>query len=122
MHFSNYRYLTFTLHMYSLQLHVYMIGQDGLHTELKDVPMKDLHSELQEVTDWFTLGVYLDVPTPLLVAIRNDYTDTDQCRVEMLIAWSKQEMPTWPRVVHALGEMGMTELAIALAEKYGRIL
>lgn len=122
MHFSNYRYLTFTLHMYSLQLHVYMIGQDGLHTELKDVPMKDLLSELQEVTDWFTLGVYLDVPTPLLVAIRNDHTDTDQCRMEMLIAWSKQEMPTWPRVVHALGEMGMTKLPTALAEKYGRIL
>ena len=122
MHFSNYRYLTFALHMYTLQLHVCMIGQDGHHFELKDVPMKDLRSELQEVTDWFTLGVYLDVPTPLLVAIRNDYTDTDQCRVEMLITWSKQEMPTWPRVVHALGEMEMTKLAIALAEKYGRIL
>ena len=122
MHFSNYRYLTFTLHTCTLQLHVYMIGLDGHHTELKDMPMEDLLSELREVTDWFTLGLWLEVPTPLLTAIRNDYTDTDQCRVEMLIAWSKQEIPTWPRVVCALGEMGMTKLAIALAEKYGRIL
>lgn len=108
--------------MYTLQLHIYMIGLDGLHTELKDVLMTDLLTELQGVTDWFTLGVWLDVPTPLLKAIRKDYTDTDQCRLEMLIAWSKQEVPTWPRVVYVLGEMGMTELAIALAEKYGRIL
>ena len=108
--------------MYTLQLHVYVIGLGALHTELKDVSMEDLLTDLQEVTDWFTLGVWLDVPTPLLVAIRNDYTDTDQCKLEMLITWSKQEVPTWPRVVYALGEMGMTELAIALAEKYDRIL
>ena len=101
---------------------MYMIGLDALHTQLENVPMKDLLTELQGVTDWFTLGVWLDVPTPLLVAIRKDHTDTDQCRLEMLSAWSKQEVPTWPRVVYALGEMGMTELAIALAKKYGRVL
>ena len=85
--------------------------------------MTDLLTELRGVTDWFTLGVWLDVPTPLLKAIRNDHTgDTNQCKLQMLIAWSKQEVPTWPRVVYALGEMGMPELAIALAEKYGRIL
>ena len=84
--------------------------------------MEDLLTGLREVTDWFILGVWLDVPTPLLKAIRKDHTDTDQCRLEMLIVWSKQEVPTWPRVVYALGEMGMTKLAIALAEKYGRVL
>ena len=95
-----------------------MIGQG---TQLKDVPMTDLLTELQNVTDWFTLGVWLEVPTPLLKAIREDHTDTDQCRLEMRFAWSKQEVPTWPRVVHALGEMGMAKLAIAIAEKYGKI-
>ena len=92
-----------------------------LHTQLKEVPITDLRTELQGVTDWFTLGVWLDVPTPLLKAIRNDHTDTDQCRLEMLIVWSKQEVPTWSRVVYALGEMGMTELAFEIAEKYGRM-
>ena len=105
-----------------LLLFAHITDLDALHTQLKEVPMTDLLNELQGVTDWFTLGVWLDIPTPLLKAIRKDYTDTDQCRLEMLIAWSKQEVPTWPRVVCALGEMGMTELAIALAEKYGRIL
>ena len=95
-----------------------MIGQG---TQLKDVPMTDLLTELQNVTDWFTLGVGLEVPTPLLKAIREDHTDTDQCRREMLFAWSKQEVPTWPRVVHALSEMGIAKLAIAIAEKYGKI-
>ena len=84
--------------------------------------MDDLLTELEEVTDWFTLGVWLDVPTPRLTAIRNDHTDTNQCRLEMLIAWSKQEVPTWRRVVCALGEIGMTKLAIAIAKKYGRVL
>ena len=105
-----------------LLLLAHITDLDALHTQLKEVPITDLLTELQGVTDWFTLGVWLDVPTPLLKAIRKDYTDTDQCRLEMLIAWSKQEVPTWPRVVCALGEMGMIELAIALAEKYGRIL
>ena len=84
--------------------------------------MEDLLGELQKVTDWFTLGVWLGVPTPLLKAISKDYTDTNRCILEMLITWSKQEVLTWPRVVYALGEMGMTELALALAEKYGRVL
>ena len=70
--------------------------------------MKDLLKELGQVTDWFTLGVLFEVPTPLLKAIRKDYTnDIGECRLEMLIAWSKQEVPLWPRVDHALGEMGM---------------
>jgi len=83
--------------------------------------MTELLTELQKVTDWFTLGVFLEVPTPLLKAIMNDWSDTDQCKLEMLIAWSNQETPTWPRVISALGEMGMTELALEIAHKYGRI-
>ena len=90
-------------------------------TQLKEVPMTELLTELQRVTDWFTLGVFLEVPTPVLKAIVKDYTDTDQCRLEVLIAWSNQETPTWPRVISALGEMGMTELALGIASKYGRM-
>jgi len=43
---------------------------------------------------------------------------TDQCKLEMLIAWLNQETPPWPRVISALGEMEMTELALT---KYGRM-
>jgi len=89
--------------------------------QLKEVPMTDLLTELQKVTDWFTLGVFLEVPTPVLKAIMKDWSDTDQCKLEMLIAWSNQETPTWPRVISALGEMGMTELALEIAHKYGRM-
>jgi len=89
--------------------------------QLKEVPMTDLLTELQKVTDWFTLGVFLEVPTPVLKAIMKDWSDTDQCKLEMLIAWSNQETPTWPRVISALGEIGMTELALEIAHKYGRM-
>ena len=81
--------------------------------------MKDLLSELQEVTDWFKFGVCVGVQEWNLEAIKQDYEDTEECRREMLIIWRKKEVPTWSKVIRALAEIGMHRHALAIATKYG---
>ena len=81
--------------------------------------MKDLLSELQEVTDWFNFGVCVGVHEHNLEAISHDYEDTEECKREMLIIWMKKEVATWSKVIRALAEIGMHRLALAIASKYG---
>ena len=81
--------------------------------------MKDLLSELQEVTDWFKFGVCVGVQEWNLEAIKQDYEDTKECRREMLIIWMKKEVVTWSKVVRALAEIGMHRRALEIASKYG---
>ena len=81
--------------------------------------MKDLLSELQEVTDWFYLGVCLGVLESRLKEIRSDYEDIEDRRREMLSSWMEKEIATWSKIVNALAQIGMHKLAIAIASKYG---
>ena len=77
--------------------------------------MKDLVNELQEVTDWFQLGLSLRVPESVLRTIQQDLITTNKCRQEMLIEWMKQEVPKWSTIVKALLDAGMTDQAIKIA-------
>ena len=81
--------------------------------------MKDLLSELQEVTNWFDFGVCVGVQKWKLNEIKQDYEDTEERRREMLIIWMKKEVPTWSKVIRALDEIGMHRCALAIATKYG---
>ena len=81
--------------------------------------MKDLLSELQEVTDWFKFGVCVGVPKCRLNEIKQDCEDTEECKREMLISWMKKEVATWSKVIRALAEIGMLRLTLAIASKYG---
>ena len=82
--------------------------------------LKDFINELQEVIDWFYLGMCLDVPLPTLLTIKKDLRNTDECRTRMLEAWMNQEEePTWSKIVAALREMKKTALAEQIASKFG---
>ena len=85
--------------------------------------MKLLDQELQEVTDWFSLGLYLDIPLAELYCIKYDtiLRSTQQFRTEMFSVWMrKHPEPSWPRVVKALMEIGREKLAHKIALKYGK--
>lgn len=83
--------------------------------------MKDLLKELQPVTDWYNLGLYLDVPEHKLDDIQESNSgNTDDCRREMLIIWMESEVATWARVVHALIHIDQPVLAANIASKYGK--
>lgn len=77
--------------------------------------MKDLVNELQEVTDWFRLGLSLRVPESVLRTIEQDLDTTNKRKQEMLIEWMKRvQVPKWSTMVKALFDMGMTDQAIKI--------
>lgn len=80
--------------------------------------MAELVNELQEVVDWFYLGLCLRVPMATLLNLRQDYRNVDTCRTEMLDAWMKMEKPAWSKLVTALKEMKLMALAKRLASKF----
>ena len=81
---------------------------------------RDLVNELQEVTDWYLLGLCLGLSEPQLKVIKQDYRTNDERRREMLATWEKQDKRTWSKVVCALMEMGGHHvLASHIATKYG---
>ena len=86
--------------------------------------LKLLDQELQEVSDWFSLGLHLDIPKAKLDDIKLDPTlrSTQQLRTEMLSVWmQKLPGPSWCRVVKALMEIGKKKrLAHKIALKYGK--
>ena len=83
------------------------------------VAMRDLLSELQELTNWFYFGVCVGVHQSRLKEIRQDYEDTEECKREMLAVWRNNEIATWFKVIRALAEVGMPRLALEIASKYG---
>ena len=86
--------------------------------------MKLLDLELQEVSDWFGLGLHLDIPPPELYNIKHNITlrSPQEFRTEMFSVWMRKlPEPTWPRVVKALMEIGRERLAHKIALKYGKI-
>ena len=69
---------------------------------------------------WMELGVYLDVPTGDLQRISNDYTDLEECMIEMLTVWCDREIPSWKRLIRALIQIDKSSLAVRIANKYGK--
>ena len=79
----------------------------------------DLVSELQEVNDWVTLGLYLEIKIWRLRAIEEECLTIGKRRTQMLEEWQNNVTPTWSAVVKALVEIGMRRLASELAQKHG---
>ena len=87
---------------------------------LGEVTVKLLDLELQEVSDWFGLGLHLDIPSPELYNIKHNITlrSPQEFRMEVFSVWMKKlPEPTWPRVVKALMEIGRERLAHKIALK-----
>ena len=81
--------------------------------------LADLVTELQEVNDWVTFGLYLGIKIWRLRAIEKECQTIGERRTQMLEEWQNNETPTWPAVVQALVGIGMRRLASELAQKHG---
>ena len=87
---------------------------------LGEVTVKLLDLELQEVSDWFGLGLHLDIPPPELHNIKHNIRLCSP-QTEMFSVWiKKRPEPTQPCVVKALMEIGREALAHKIALKYGK--
>ena len=77
-------------------------------------------SELQEVNDWVTFGLYLGIKMWRLSAIQKEcHWKIVEGRTQMLEEWQKNVTPTWSAIVQALVKIGMRRLASELAQKHG---
>lgn len=75
--------------------------------------------ELEDViTEWFKLGLYLDIPSETLKAIKRDRKKVEECKTFMLIEWAKWDIPTWEKLVFALVSIGMPSVAVKIATKH----
>ena len=94
------------------------------HISLSDeLTLLELCKELQDVSNWYGLGLHLDIkPTELENIKYNDKLRSPvESRMEMLSVWMKKlPEPSWSRVVKALMEMGLERLARNIARKYGK--
>ena len=82
--------------------------------------LKELKKVLRSVSDWHSLGIYLDLKTHQLNTIeRNHRGDDERCRTEMLAAWlDSTTTPAWEVIVEALGQMEQGRVADEIQRKY----
>ena len=85
--------------------------------------LKQLKKALKSVSDWHSLGIYLDLKTHQLNTIeKNHHGDDERCRTEMLNAWlNSTATPTWEAIVEALGEIEQGRVADDIQRKYNVI-
>ena len=83
--------------------------------------MPVLLEELKEVTSWYMLGAYLNVPVHALEKIRSTHTHdgVERCKLEMLQYWLNTTMnASWKDVTRALEQLDMLTLAARLKSKF----
>ena len=84
--------------------------------------VKNLSSELTTITDWYQLGVYLNLQTHELDKIQQDHAHqgNDRQRLEMLALWLRCTLnASWEDVVSALQQMGENRVAENVRQKHG---
>ena len=81
----------------------------------------DLMKDLHVVTNWYTLGLNLKVPSYILDGFWQDYKDTERCRNAVFTYWLKNtlEDKSWATIVHALCESTHVCLAKKVALEHG---
>ena len=85
--------------------------------------VKNLSSELTTITNWYQLGIYLNLQTHELDKIQQDHAHhgNDRQMLEMLALWLRRTPnATWQDVVSALKQMEENRVAENIRQKYLR--
>ena len=79
-----------------------------------------LLTELDQVVDWYSLGIHLEIkPTELEEIQRNFPRDCNRCKIEMLNFWLKScSQPTWEKVAQAALDAKEENVAKAIRQKH----
>ena len=81
--------------------------------------MKQLLSELSEVTDWYHLGIFLDIELATLDTIQSNHpNDDERKKTEMLKVWLKGNNASWRNLCDALILRKQNIVAIRIMDKY----
>ena len=87
--------------------------------------MIDLAEDLYEVSQWFSFGLHLKVPSSVLEDIQQDHQTVERRRSALFDWWLRNTLErerTWATIVHALSKSGYIALAEKLALKYGKLI
>lgn len=70
--------------------------------------VKEVLNETEEVTEWYSLGIRLDIKCDVLDQIERNYNgDAERCKTEVLKFWLRNtEERTWGRLAQAINQMG----------------
>ena len=85
--------------------------------------VKNLSSELTTITNWYQLGLYLNLQTHDLSKIQQDHAHhgNDRQMVEMLSLWLRRTPnATWGDMVNALQQMRENRVAENIRQKHLR--
>ena len=82
--------------------------------------LRNLASELQEVVDWYRVGLSLGIKSYQLEEIRiNRMGDAMHCKLNMLDLWLRGDVDaSWSKLVGALAESNHSFIADRIQEKY----
>ena len=81
--------------------------------------LKELKIALKSVSDWYSLGIYLDLKSHQLKTIENNHRgDNERCGTEMLDCWlNNTATPTWEAIIKALDWMEQRGVADEIRRK-----
>ena len=80
--------------------------------------VKNLFNSTKEVTDWFTMGLQLDIEHPTLQRIAADKDSLDSRKQEMLHVWTQSDPDiSWDKLSGALQNMGHRRLSIEIKKR-----
>ena len=82
--------------------------------------LRNLASELQEVVDWYRVGLSLGIKSYQLEEIRiNRMGDAMHCKLSMLDSWLRGDVEaSWSKLAGALEESNHSFIADRIREKY----
>ena len=85
-------------------------------------PIVQLLFELDDVKNWFELGVQLGMDTETLKGIEQRNGGVEECKREMLMSYTCDATDVkihWPKIVTALRNMQENAIADKLHSRYG---
>ena len=70
--------------------------------------LREIENELRDVTEWYQLGVQLELTLDTLKTIESNYPhDAKRCKIEVLDWWLRNAPETsWEKLAQALEAMG----------------
>eukprot|EP00731_Ephydatia_muelleri_P002039 Em0001g2039a len=95
-------------------------GPSGQHSEDDTFTPKNILHALNEVVDWKSLGVQLDIsPAKLQEICVNNYNQVGDCKIAMVSIWlSSDNTCSWRKLIDALKSIGLHALAEGIREQY----
>ena len=109
--------------LYFCELLNFLIWQHCAENDMSKREVKPLETgllvrELRDV-EWDTLGRCLRLSKGEIKEIEGNYQNTGRRRIEMFDKWlSKEENPSWEKMIAALEDMSENNIASQLRKKY----